>query len=68
MLSKTMRRKALALLVAGGALFQFGGCVELAGKNVVIGMGRSLGNIPANLLNELFISPLIEGLLPAEEE
>ncbi len=69
MLNKSMKRKALALLVTGGALFQFGfgGCTQLALKEVVVGMGRSLGAIPANLVDELFLAPLIEGITNPED-
>lgn len=68
MLNKVMKRKALALLVAGGALFQFSGCIDLAAKEVVVGMGRSLGAIPADLVNELFLADFVDSLKNAGDE
>ena len=59
--SRTMR-KTLSAIVAGGMMFQFGGCgdfIQLTARNIPIGFGRGLGTgllVPIVLP---FIEPII---------
>jgi hypothetical protein len=53
------RMKIVGLLLAGGMLLQFGGCLGGIWKQVGIGFGRSIGAIPGNLVGDLIV-----GFLP----
>jgi len=66
MRSKTT--KLASLLVAGGCLLQFGGCLgdfwQILAFNVPVGAGRALGAIPAGII-QAFIDPFLVGIAGA---
>ena len=66
MLNKVMMRKTLALLVAGGALFQFGGCTGFLAREAAIGFGRSLGGIPAGIVIPI-LQDIVDGIIPSTD-
>lgn len=63
MFSRPMKRKAFALLVTGGLLLGSGCSFRGLASNIWIGFGRSIGSIPANVVNDLFIAPFIDAIL-----
>ena len=68
MLNMIMKKKTLALLVAGGALFQFGGCTGFLAREAAVGFGRSLGAIPAGIVVP-FLQDIVDGfIVPADED
>lgn len=56
-MKKTM--KALVLVSTCGMLLQFSGCLSLITKNIAVGFGRSIGEIPATYVNQNFLSGLL---------
>jgi hypothetical protein len=60
--SKKARFGVLAML-ASCTVLQFGGCsFDKLGRNIWIGFGESLGSIPAGIVTELVVAPLLEGI------
>ena len=68
MLKKSRRMKVVGLLATGAMLFQFGGCLGGVFQRAGIGFAEALGAVPANIVSDLFITPLIEGFLPADDD
>ncbi len=66
MLNKVMKKKALALLLGGGVMLANGCSLRGLVNQSLIGFARGLGNVPAEVVNQLFITPAIEGLLPVD--
>ena len=67
MFNKVMKRKTLALLMAGGAMFQLGGCGEFLVREAAIGFGRSLGGIPAGIVVPI-LQDIVNGIIPANDD
>ena len=51
-------KRALVLVATCGMLLQFGGCLDLTLKNIPIGFGRSLGELPATWVSQNFLTDL----------
>ena len=66
MFNKVMKRKTLALLMAGGAMFQFGGCADFLAREAAIGFGRSLGGIPAGIVIPI-LQDIVDGIIPGTD-
>jgi len=62
--------KVLGTLVAGATLLQFGGCglgnLGAIWQQAGIGFARELGAIPAVVVYDAYIAPLVEGILPGD--
>lgn len=57
-----MKNKAKWLpLLAMGCALQFGGCFnfESLGRNIWFGFGSSLGGIPAGIVTDIVVAPLL---------
>jgi hypothetical protein len=68
MQNKIRRVKFAALLAMGGMMLQFGGCLGTLPRNIWTGFGYSLGALPANILAEAYIAPLLEGVIGGGDE
>jgi hypothetical protein len=55
-------KKAVAIFALAGMMFQFGGCANLALKEIVVGFGRSIGELPAQIVNDVFLADFLNGL------
>ena len=58
MRNKNRRMKIVGLLLTGGMMLQWGGCLGPVFKQAGIGFGRSLGAIPGNIVGDLIINSL----------
>jgi hypothetical protein len=67
----TRRFRTVGMLAAGATLLQFGGCGlgNLGGiwRQAGIGFAYELGAIPARVVYDAYIAPLVEGLLPGND-
>jgi hypothetical protein len=60
--SKKVKFGAL-LALASCTVLQFGGCgMDKLGRNIWIGFGESLGSIPAGIVTELVVAPLLDSI------
>lgn len=50
--------KGAALVAIAGVLLQFGGCLQLFGREVVVGAGRMVGESPGSLVSAHVYTPL----------
>jgi len=61
---KKRMTKALVLFAGAGMMFQsLGSCTDLALRETVVGFGRGVGSLPANIFTD-FISPFIDDFIP----
>ena len=66
MLKKSRRMKVVGLLATGAMIYQFGGCLGGVFQRAGIGFAEALGAVPAGIVNDLFIQPLIDGFLDTD--
>ena len=69
MRKNTFRMKVVGLLATGAMMMQFGGSCLYDGflKQVGIGFGRGIGEIPSEIVNSL-VAPLIVEIIPTGDE
>jgi len=67
----TRRFKVIGMLATGATLLQFGGCglgnLGAIWQQAGIGFAQQLGAIPAQIVYDAYIAPLVEGLLPGDD-
>lgn len=66
-MKKSRGMKMVGLLLGGATLLQFGGCLNPVFRAAVGGFGFTVGALPAQIVNDVFIAPLIEGLIPSDD-